>query len=223
MKVVAIDGPSGVGKSTVAQRVAQALDLAYLDTGAMYRAVALAASRAGLEPEDAELDDFLRTLHLAVSPVAGGIEIRIQGQAVAEELRHPEVTRLASLFARKAAVRQFLVDLQRKYGDHYGAVLEGRDIGTVVFPQTPHKIFLDARPEVRAQRRFLDLQASGQDTTLDQVLADLEERDRRDREREASPLICDERYYRIDTSEKSIKDIVDEVVHYVKNGGKSDE
>lgn len=223
MRVVAIDGPSGVGKSTVAQRVAEALNLAYLDTGAMYRAVALAASRAGLQPDDAKLDEFLSSLQLAVNPAGGGVEIRLQGESVAEELRLPEITRSASLFARQTAVRQFLVDLQRQYGERFGAVLEGRDIGTVVFPQTPHKFFLDARPEVRARRRHLDLQALGQNTTLERVLADLEERDRRDREREDSPLICDERYYRIDTSEKSIEDIVDEIVHNVKYGGEIDE
>lgn len=213
-RVVAIDGPSGVGKSTVAKRTAARLGLTVLDTGAMYRAIGLACWRAGIDLEDesavmavaAGLDIDLR------SGTAGELEVFLDGEAVGQHIRTPAVSDATSRIASFPGVRRRMVKLQRQVASRRGVVVEGRDIGTVVFPDTPYKFFLTASPAVRARRRLQDLAAAGHSTTLADVLADIEERDQRDSSRHDSPLRCDDSYQVIDTSEISIEQVVDRVV-----------
>lgn len=210
--LVAIDGPSGVGKSTVGRAVARRLGIAYVDTGAMYRAVGLAARRAGhslplTDPEGvADLADRLE-IDLRADP-ATGVRVFLGHEEVSAAIREPEISLYASAVSAISRVRRRLVRRQQEIGRARGGVLEGRDIGTVVFPETPFKFFLDARPEVRASRRVADLASRGVAADLQTVLREQEARDRADSTREDSPLTCDERYRRIDTSDLSIDEVV---------------
>ena len=205
LPVIALDGPSGVGKSTTAKQVAQCLGWSYLDTGAMYRATALALQRAGVE-----LDDRPR-----VERVLAGLEIRqegvrefLGGEDVSEAIRTPEVTRMVTPVSADARVRQVLVEQQRQIGRAGGWVVDGRDIGTVVFPDACCKIFLTASPGARAQRRFLELQAKGQLPVLEEVLADLQRRDTADSTRAASPLRKADDAVALDSSDLSLDQVV---------------
>lgn len=211
--VVAIDGPSGVGKSTTARSLAERLGLAVLDTGAMYRSVALACLERGVDPSDpdAVLEVALRADLELREGEDGVTEVWLDGTAVGDRIRSPEVTEASSRVAVHPAVRARMVDLQRRWGRENGAVVEGRDIGTVVFPDTPYKFFLDARPEVRARRRFGDLGGASES----EVLRELQERDARDRERETSPLRADDSYRVIDTSELSSDEVVERILSAV--------
>jgi CMP/dCMP kinase len=214
--VVAIDGPSGVGKSTTSRLVAKALDLPYIDTGAMYRAVALEALR-----QSAALDDASR-----LAEIAAGVEIELRrdgddlriildGTDVSAAIRMPEISMAASTISAVPAVRKVLVRLQQELGRKAGGVIEGRDTGTKIFPETPFKFFLTARPEVRARRRFLELSKGENPPDFDQVLSDLERRDRQDSTRAESPLTFDDSYVVIDTSEMTIEQVVGAIVEKV--------
>jgi CMP/dCMP kinase len=216
--VVAIDGPSGVGKSTVARQVARALGLSYLDTGAMYRALGLQALRAGVPAEDpAGVASLVDRSRLELAPAGdGAVAITLDGEPVEPFIRTQEVAEMASRLAAQTVVRQRLVELQRAFGARYGAVLEGRDIGTVVFPATPYKFFLDARPEVRVRRRVDQLQGSGGAATAAVVAAEIEQRDRRDRERADSPLVCDATYERVDTSDLTSDEVAARLISSVR-------
>lgn len=215
--IVAIDGPAGVGKSTVARRLAQRLGVPMLDTGAMYRAVALEVLDRGLDPDDvtaaeavgAEID-----LDVQLGP-DGTIEIFSGGRPVGQRIRTPEISAAASRVSRHRGVRRRLVELQRQIAARLGAVVEGRDIGSVVFPDTPHKFFLTARPEVRAERRWRELTAAGKVVTLEQVLAGMRERDERDQSREESPLRLDDSYQIVDTSDIAIDEAIDRMASAV--------
>lgn len=209
-EVVAIDGPAGVGKSTVARGLARALGLPYLDTGAMYRAIAWKAFREGVPAEDPEAVAALATgANLDLRPQEdGGVDLRLDGEPVEPHIRAPEVGEMASRLAAQPPVRARLVELQRAFGREHGAVMEGRDIGTVVFPQTPFKFFLDASPVVRVRRRLEQLRAAGRDASEDEVEDELRRRDRRDRERAHSPLAWDPSYERVDTSEMTLDEVV---------------
>jgi cytidylate kinase len=220
--VVAIDGPSGVGKSTVGKAVAERLGVPYLDTGAMYRAVGLAVKRKGIplplgDPE-------------AVVAVASRVDVRVTGSAadartwlngedVSREIRTPEVSAYASAVSAVPGVRRRLAGMQRSLALQGGGVLEGRDIGTKVVPETPHKFFLTASPDVRARRRFEELSARGAPQTFAQVLADMEARDQADSTRADSPLVDDGTYTRIDTSALSVEEVVDRLLSTVRRGG----
>jgi len=194
---IAIDGPAGSGKSTVARRVAAMLGYLYLDSGAMYRAVALKALERGIPMEDdSQLEALARETHIelkAPSAVqeAAGLKNRVflDGREVTEEIRTGEVAQAASRLATIAGVREVLVAEQQRAGQGGGVVMEGRDIGTVVFPNAELKIFLDAAPEVRAQRRWKEHQEKGESMSLLEVLQEVRERDKRDRERKVSPLV----------------------------------
>lgn len=213
--IVAIDGPAGVGKSTVSRLVARELAIPQIDTGAMYRAIGLAATRAGIDVNDEErLAELASKSEIEFIP---GEKPRtmLDGEDVTELIRTPEISMAASHVSAVPAVRRVLVKLQQAMGRRTGGVLEGRDIGTKVFPDTPHKFFLTARPEVRAQRRFRELTAKGQAVDFDQVLADTVQRDRQDSTRADSPLTYDDSYHVIDTSDLTIPDVVAQIVSLI--------
>lgn len=213
--IVAIDGPSGVGKTTTSRSVARALGVPHIDTGAMYRAIAVRARLHGVSETD---EDALAKLAAdAVIEFRGDElhEVWLDGMNVSAKIREPEISMAASRVSAVPSVRRVLVRLQQELGRRNGGVLEGRDIGTHVFPDTPHKYFLTARPEERGLRRFLELQNRGSDATLDQVIEEMTRRDMQDESREDSPLQCDDSYHLIDTSDLSPEDVVDLIVREV--------
>jgi CMP/dCMP kinase len=188
--IVAIDGPVGSGKSTVARRVAELLGYVHLDSGAMYRGVAWKALRNCVPLDSpAQLAALAETVRIDLVPSDGKLSVILDGEDITDLIRTPEVSHAASVVAVVPGVRHPMVAEQRRAGAQGGVVMEGRDIGSVVFPHADLKIFLDASPEVRAERRLRELQEKGEALDLDQVLADVRQRDRRDREREMSPLV----------------------------------
>jgi CMP/dCMP kinase len=188
--IIAIDGPVGSGKSTVARGVAEMLGYTYLDSGAMYRALALKANRRGVSLRDAvALENLARETHIDLERGADGQRVLLDGEEVTQAIRTAEVSQAASHVAVIPGVRQVLVDEQRRAGSRGAVVMEGRDIGTVVFPHAELKIFLDASVEMRAERRWLEHQQKGDRLTLAQVVDEVRERDLRDRSRVASPLV----------------------------------
>lgn len=184
--IVAIDGPSGAGKSSVTRRLAERLGYIHIDTGAMFRAVALSVSRQGIDPEDdASLASLCATLDICFDNMS---RVRLNGEDVSLAIRSPEISLLTSKIAAQPAVRQHLLFLQRKMGMHGGVVLEGRDIGTVVFPDADVKFYLTASPEERGRRRYEELLAKGEQVTLAQTVAEVIARDEQDFNREVAPL-----------------------------------
>lgn len=215
--IVAIDGPSGVGKTTTSRLVARALAIPHIDTGAMYRAIGLAALRAGIDTHDeAKLTDLASRVRIDFVPGEHARTL-LDGDDVTSLIRTPEVSMAASDVSTVPGVRRVLVKLQQDLGRRSGGVLEGRDIGTKVFPDTPHKFFLTARAEVRAKRRFQELQQKGTPVTMEQVLAETEQRDEQDSTRADSPLSYDETYTVVDTSDLSIDEVVLRIVGKVRN------
>jgi CMP/dCMP kinase len=205
MRVVAIDGPAGSGKSTVARELAAKLGLDYLDTGAMYRGVAFAALRRGIDPS--EVDDVARIVADVELTVEGGTTT-VDGVDASIEIRGPEVTRAVSAVAANPAVRKELVRRQREWAEaHGGGVVEGRDIGTVVFPDADLKAYLTARLDVRADRR----QKEVADLEYEAVAADIARRDSVDAERDLSPLVKADDALLVDTTDRTVADIVDEL------------
>jgi cytidylate kinase len=215
--IVAIDGPAGVGKSTTSRRVARALGIPHIDTGAMYRAIALKAIRNQVALSDAErLEQLAADSRIEFRRADDQIRVELDGRDVNEEIRAPEISMAASSVSAVPGVRRVLVRMQQEMGRKDGGVLEGRDIGTKVFPETPYKFFLTARPEVRARRRLLDLQATGIDQPLEAVLTEVLQRDYQDSTRADSPLGYDQSYTVLDTSELSIDEVVDRIVATVR-------
>ncbi len=216
--VVAIDGPAGAGKTTVARRVASALGYVLVDTGAIYRAVAFAAKQRGVGWDDrAAVEALAHTLvdtdALTLEASAGDVpRMLLDGRELAEEIRTPELSMGASAVSAFPGVRDALLDLQRRFGASGGVVLEGRDIGTVVFPDAEVKVFLTATDEDRADRRFRELQAKGVDATLAKTLEDVRARDRQDSERAVAPLRAADDAVRIDSSRLTVDEVVDAVV-----------
>jgi cytidylate kinase len=214
--IVAIDGPSGVGKTTTSKLVARALNLPHIDTGAMYRAIGLAAIRNGVDVRDADaLEQLANQAQIEFVP-GDPPRVLLNGEDVTGSIRTPEISMAASHVSAIPAVRRVLVRLQQALGRKNGGVLEGRDIGTKVFPETPHKFFLTAGPEVRAQRRYDELVAKGE-TAVDfnAVLAESIKRDEQDSTRADSPLMFDETYKVIDTSDMTIPQVVESIVRQV--------
>jgi cytidylate kinase len=210
--IVAIDGPSGVGKSTASRLVARELHLPHIDTGAMYRAIGLAATRRGIAFDDqAALEELASSVPIEFVP-GERPRVLLGGEDITHLIRTPEISMAASHVSAVPAVRRALVRLQQELGRRSGGVLEGRDIGTKVFPETPHKFFLTAKPEVRAQRRYRELLAKGTATDLRTVLAETIQRDEQDSTRADSPLSYDDSYQVIDTSELTIDDVVRQIV-----------
>jgi len=209
LPLIAIDGPSGVGKSTTARRVAARLGWQYLDTGAMYRAAALAIQRVGLSLEDRPaLERLLASLELTQE----GTRIFLAGEDVSEAIRSQEITRRVTPVSADARVREVLVDQQRRIGASGRWVVDGRDIGTVVFPSACCKIFLTASPEARARRRFLELEAKGQSPLFEEVLADQRRRDEADSTRAVAPLRPAEDAVALDSSDLTLDEVVDWIV-----------
>jgi len=188
--IIAIDGPVGSGKSTVARRVAEMLGYTHLDSGAMYRAVGLKALRCGVPLDSPErLAELASAAHIDLAPREGKLRVILDGEDVTDAIRAPEVSHAASVVAVVPGVRHPMVAEQRRAGQQGGVVMEGRDIGSVVFPHADLKIFLDASAEVRAGRRQRELQEKGEPMEFEKVLEEVHIRDRRDREREMSPLV----------------------------------
>ena len=216
--IVAIDGPSGVGKTTASRLVARELNIPHIDTGAMYRAIGVAALREGISVHDAaRLEELTARTRIEFLP-GERPRVVLNGEDITGVIRTPEISMAASHVSAVPAVRRALVRLQQAMGRASGGVLEGRDIGTKVFPETPHKFFLTASPKVRADRRYRELLAKGQNIPFETVLAEASQRDEQDSSRADSPLTYDETYTVIDTSELSITDVVKWIVDEVRSG-----
>lgn len=200
--ILTVDGPSGTGKSTMCRALAKRLDAKYVDTGAMYRVATLAVLRAGIDPADtAAVIEATADLPLEVSDDPDSIQVLLAGEDVKGEIRGPEVTRHVSAVSAIPEVRVNLVELQRKLAREAGrAIVEGRDIGTVVLPNAPAKVFMTASPEVRAKRRYDQDVAAGREADFDVVLADVKRRDEADSSRATSPLKPAEDAELVDTS-----------------------
>jgi cytidylate kinase len=211
--VIAIDGPAASGKSTTARLVASRLEYLHVDTGAMYRAVTLKVLRAGLALDDRRgIGKLMESTHVELRRTMGELKVLLDGEDVTDEIRSVAVTRAVSEVSSLREVRQAMVREQRALGREGGIVLEGRDIGTVVFPEADLKFFMVAGIEARARRRRLDLAADGVNADLGTLMRDIEERDRKDSSRKESPLRKAEDALEIDTSSMTIEEQVDMVV-----------
>lgn len=214
--VVALDGPAGAGKSSVAQRVACALGFLLVDTGALYRGLALVASEAGVSWDDGPaLGALARRVNLAFHATEAGSRLLVDGTDREDAIRTLAMGDAASLVSRHPEVREALLGIQRALGAEGGVVLEGRDIGTVVFPDAEVKIFLTASPAERAKRRVADLRARGQEADLEEVLAGIVDRDTRDSTRPVAPLVAARDAVHVDTTGLTFDEVVAKVVALV--------
>ena len=211
--VIAIDGPSGSGKSTVARAVAAQLGYLYVDSGAMYRAVALRAREEGIPPDDVgRLTALAGRMQIDLKKDSSGVRILVDGRDVTDAIRTPEISRMASMVAVLLPVRERLVAQQQRIGAAGGVVMEGRDIGSVVFPNAELKIFLDATPDERARRRHEQHREQGIESSLEQTRKEVEERDRRDSTRAVSPLLQAPDAVYLDSTAVTAADVVDVIV-----------
>lgn len=213
---VAIDGPAGAGKSTVAKAAAKALGFIYVDTGALYRTVALAAMRNGVAEDTNGIIALLETLKVELKHINGAQAVFLNGEDVSDLIRTPEISMGASRVSAIPAVRAFLLELQREIARQQNVIMDGRDIATVVLPQADVKIFLFASPECRAQRRYKELIEKGETVTFEEVLADVNQRDYQDSHREIAPLKPSEESVMLDTSALDLEDSIQAVVKIVK-------
>lgn len=210
---IAVDGPSGAGKSTIAKAVAQKLSIDYIDTGAMYRAIGYKMLKEGISVDDlAGIQNLLDTTEIDFSK---GDTI-LDGQVVNDLIRTPEISKQASRCSAVAIVRKKLVDLQQKMGQAKSVVMDGRDIGTVVFPDAEYKFFITASPEERAKRRYKELLNKGQKVDYEQVLADITARDYNDSTRDVTPLRKAEDAIEVDTTNMSIEEVIDYICKEMK-------
>lgn len=211
--IIAIDGPSGSGKSTLGRMLARALKLLYLDTGSMYRAVALAAIDGQVDPKDADaVTDLANRIDIDLEGDPESLKVLLNGRDITERIRKEDVTAMSSIVSSIPGVRRAMVARQREMGQR-GAVLNGRDIGTVVFPDADVKFYLTAVPEERAERRFKeDQMSSGASVTLAQTLAEMIERDKRDSTRTDSPLKAADDAIVVDSTGKTVHQVFDEMM-----------
>lgn len=217
--IVAIDGPAGAGKSSVSRILARRLDFALVDTGAIYRCVALQASRENIAwDDDAGLEALLGRIEISFRVEGEVNHVFLGGEDVSEAIRLPETSMGASAVSSRPVVRNGLLDLQRRLAlsAPKGAVLEGRDIGTVVFPDADAKFFLQADPEIRARRRFEELFEKGTERPLDEVLADQQKRDRDDAAREVAPLKPADDALHVDSSAMPLSEVVQQIENAVR-------
>jgi cytidylate kinase len=206
--VVAIDGPAGAGKSTVAQMAAKELGFTYSDTGAMYRAVAWKSLQQGKTVTDALINDVVKDIDIVLDYKEGKTRVFVDGTEVTSEIRTPEVTGIVSQVAALGPVRERLTDLQRKMATQGSVIMDGRDIATNVLPNADIKIFLTASIEERADRRYKEMKAKGYDVDLKKLQEEIAARDKADSEREISPLVQAEDAELLDTSDMSIEEVV---------------
>ncbi len=215
--VITIDGPAGSGKSTTAKLVAKRLGLLYLDTGAMYRAIALKALRKGIDLEDeGSLERLANDTQIDVIPDPDGCRVIMDGEDVSESIRAHEVSQASSKVSAVKGVRMRLIELQRRIGSGGGIVAEGRDIGSVVFPNADIKIYLDADIGTRTLRRMKEMEKSGEQISFEKIKQDIQQRDRQDSSRSLSPLIVPEGAKVIDTSNLTIEEQVEKVLDEVR-------
>ena len=221
--VITIDGPAGAGKSTVSKLLAKRLGYVYVDTGAMYRAVAVLARDSGQEnPQDeSTLEDICRGLDLQFVNKEGTLHLLANGEDVTTEIRRPEISSLASAVSAQPVVREKLSKVQRNMGKAGGVVLEGRDMGTVVFPDADIKFFLDANPDTRSKRRYLELEVKGEKTSLQEVSQQMLERDRNDSNRELAPLRPAADAIVVDSSNLQVEEVVQLMLEYIEKQRKA--
>lgn len=207
---VAIDGPAGAGKSTIARRLAGELGFRYVDTGAIYRTVAYFMDLWGVSPKDADgVNRYIDELTVGIEYDDEGVQhMLMNGMDVTGEIRTPEISQKASLISAHAVVRDVLLDMQRNMAEEYDVVMDGRDIGSVVLPKATVKIFLTASPEVRAKRRYQELLEKGQKASYAQVLEDVQQRDYQDTHRDIAPLKMCRDSVKVDTSEMDLEQSV---------------
>ncbi|MCX7966092.1 MAG: (d)CMP kinase [Syntrophorhabdaceae bacterium] len=214
--IITIDGPSGAGKSTIAKRIAERLNYRYIDTGAMYRGVAYAFKHYGLSDKTENgLEDFLKGLPIEFHFENNAVVI-FNGCDITEDIRTPEISMLASKLSQNRTVREFLTQKQREEGASGGVVLEGRDTGSVVFPNADIKFFLDAHDEERVKRRFLELKTKGMDLNMEQLKAEMKKRDKDDSEREIAPLKIPDGAIYIDTTGLDIDTVTEKLLSYIR-------
>jgi len=210
--IIAIDGPAGAGKSTVAKRLAMELGYTYMDTGAMYRAFAWKVKKEETDlGNEKELKKALEETRIELMEQNSHLRVLIDGVDVTVQIRTPEISQMASKVSALKMVREKMVEFQRVIGSQGGVVVEGRDIGTVVFPEADVKIYLDASSQERAKRRFEEIKGQGKPVTLGKTFEEMEERDRRDKEREFAPLRKAEDAIVIDSTESGVEAVVDRV------------
>lgn len=215
--IITIDGPAGSGKSSAARIVAQKMQFRHINTGAMYRAVAWKAGRSGVDlNREEEVAKVAGNLDIRFVSVSGGQSVVVDGKNVTALLQDKTVDRNAAVVASHRQVREILVAKQREMGENGGVVMEGRDIGTVVFPDAEKKFFLGATPEERGKRRYLELKAKNQAVDLDTIVEEIRLRDDKDKNRKASPLKPAADAIRLDTTNMSLNDVVDQIMGWIQ-------
>jgi CMP/dCMP kinase len=216
--VIAIDGPSGAGKSTLARLLASRLGYIYIDTGAMYRAVGWKAKREGIDPaDDGALADLCRRTEVTIKLDASDPRFYVDGRDVSGEIRTPEMGMMASAVSKSPAVRERLLVLQRELGKSGGVVMDGRDIGTVVFPDADVKFYLDAGVEERGRRRYLELKAKGMDVDPARITGEIRDRDRQDSSRSLAPLRRADDAILIDSTDLDINGVLERMLSVLAN------
>ncbi len=218
---IALDGPCGSGKSTVADILAQKLDILHLDTGAMYRACALCALKRGVDCLDEEsVSRFINDIDIEIRYENGRQKTMLDGEDVSEKIRANEVSMMSSDISSLKCVREKMVEMQREVAKSNDCILDGRDIGTVVLPDAPFKFYITATPEVRAERRHKELEKKGQTVDFDDLVEEINRRDYNDSHRKISPLKQAEDAVLIDTSEMNVDEVVETLLSHIKNSDK---
>lgn len=214
---IALDGPSGSGKSTIAKNLSARLNVLYLDTGAMYRAVALKAIKSGVDTLDENgVSNFIDDINLDIKYVDGAQRTFLDGEDVSEKIREPHVSMAASNVSSLRCVRLKMVEMQRKIASDISCVLDGRDIGSFVLPNADYKFYITASVEVRAERRFKELTLCGHKVDYDELKREIEQRDYNDKHRDFAPLVCAGDAIVIDTSFMNINQVVNKVLSYIE-------
>ena len=214
---VAIDGPAGAGKSTLARAAAKELGFYYVDTGAIYRTVGYYMRLMGVGPKDKDgIARLIDEVNIDIRYADGVQHMILNGKDVTDEIRTPLMSSYASGVSAQACVRDFLLDMQRELARRHNVVMDGRDIATVVLPNADVKIFLTASPEIRAKRRFAELQAKGEKTTMEKVLSDMKARDKQDSTRTVAPLRCAPDAVKLDTSEMNLEEAKNAILELVR-------